>query len=537
MKRYRDVVLLRVSSDEQAGDERLSLATQDARCRAASATTGGEVLRVFQEEQTSWVDELEKRPVLQEAIRYAVAEKADRFWVYRFDRFARNKYIFFTADHLLQRAGVTLLSTIEHHEPGTPTGELLKGVHALLAEAESAKKSEVVRDNLRQKALSGRWVGRRPYGYCKGTCHICVEETGPDCPRHGQPERPERWRTVPDPLSGQTISIPVMVPRPDEALGYALMVRLAREGVETYREIAHVLNAAGYRSTQGGPWRGDTVRLTLTSPAYLGHVVLRSGDGPATRAAYPGLHQPLLDKEVWEEVQERCRRLANGQAGRHRAREPYVLSGLIYCARCGARLSGMRSTRPAGDSRYYICGCRNKLGAEGCDLPLLRATVLEERVAQLLDELVLPPQWRDEILAETRAPRPAGPTAADLEAEEARLVQMYQDGFVAYPDFKARWDGVQERKRRARPPTPQAVLDLGEILERGIGQLFRQAPDVAARRRLLHALFERLVIAGETSTEPVIEEVAWQKAAEPLTRWFSTTSRSSRRTQPTTAAA
>lgn len=258
--------------------------------------------------------------------------------------------------------------------------------------------------------------------------------------------------------------------------------------------------------------------------------------GPATRAAYPGLHQPLLDKETWEEIQERCRQLANGQAGRHRAREPYVLSGLIYCARCGARLSGMRSTRPAGDSRYYICGCRNKLGAEGCDLPLLRAAVLEERVAQLLDELALPPQWRDEILAETRAPRPAGPTAADLEAEEARLVQMYQDGFVAYPDFKARWDGVQERKARATPPVPQAVLDLGALLERGVGQLFRQSPDDVARRRLLRELFVRIAVDGERATEPAIEEVEWKKEAEPLKRWFSITLPYCRRAQPTTAA-
>lgn len=523
MPRYRDVLLLRVSSDEQAADEHLSLATQDARCRASSATSGGAVLRVFQEEQTSWVDELERRPVLQEAIRYAIANKADRFVVYRFDRFARNSYVFFAADHLLKQAGITLLSTMEHHEPGTPTGELLKGVHALLAEAESAKKSEVIRDNLRQKALRGQWVGHRPYGYCKGTCNACVEPTGVTCPRHAQPARPERWRTVPSPLTGGEITIPVMVPRPVETDGYALLVKLCLEGVETYREIARILNGAGYRTVQGNPWSGTSVQLVLTNPAYLGHVVLRESDSPVSRAAHPGLHQPLVDRETWDRVQERCRELANGQAGTHKAMQPYVLSGTLYCARSGHRLVGMRASRPVGDERYYLCAARNNLGVVGCALPMFRASACEEAVALLLDRIVLPENWRAEILAETEKPPRAGPTTADLEAEEGRLVQMYQDGFVNYPDFKTRWDKVQERKSRARPPAPRAVLELGALLERGIGQLYRQSPDVRAKRRLVKALLERIVVDGEKATAPQIKEVVWQKEAEPLTRWFFTT--------------
>lgn len=524
MPTYRDVIHLRVSSDEQAQDEHLSLPTQDARCRAHSAASGGEILRVFREEQSSWVDELERRPVLQEAIAYAIESKADRFIVYRFDRFARNSYVFFTADHILKRGGVALASITEHHDPGTVTGELTKGFHALLAEADSAKKSEIVRDNLRQKAMRGQWVGHRPYGYCRGTCDACVEPTGQTCPRYeaGVP-LPGRRRTVASPLTGGEISIPVMVPRPGEKDGYALMVRLLLEGAETYREIARMLNGAGYRSVLGNPWSGTAVQLVLTNPAYLGHVVLRESDSPVSRAAYPGLHEPLIDRETWERVQTRCRELSNGQAGTHKAQRPYALSGIVVCARCGRRLVGLRSTRPRGDERYYICGARNSQGIAGCNLPLFRASALEEVVSGLLDGLVLPPTWRAEVLADLDRPRLPGPTAADLAAEEGRLVQMYQDGYIPYADFKSRWDRVQERKARATPPVPQAVLDLGALLERGVGQLFRQSPDDVARRRLLRELFVRIAVDGERATEPAIEEVEWKKEAEPLKRWFSIT--------------
>lgn len=507
----RAALYLRVSSPEQAHDDRQSIPTQERVCVAVAEARGDEVVAVYRDDgATAYRDEIEHRPAFRRALAEAGA-RYDRLYVYMLDRFSRASLAAAGAWlQQLETGGAELVSASEWFDE-SPAGEFTRNLLLSQGRYFSRVLATRVKDALATKAAAGKWVGRRPYGYCKGTCGACVEPTGAACPRHGGPE--------------QEIPAPgVIVPRPDEAAGYALLVKLVLAGTPTYRELARLLNAAGYRTARGRPWQGTSVQLVLTSPAYLGQIVLRAGAGPRTRAAYPGLHAPLLDRPTWERVQARCRELAAEPPGTYKAHYPYPLAGVLYCARCGARLVGLHTTRPAGDDRYYICAERARRGAPGCDLPLLRASACLDLVARHLDGLTLPPAWRDEVAAQLATPAP-GPDPAALAAEEKRLVQLYQDGYLAYGDFKTRWDKVQVRRGQVPPPA-EATLGLGALLERGLGTLFRQAgADPRAQRRLVQAVYTRLVVDGARALAPEIVEVLWQKAAEPLTRWFSSTSR------------
>lgn len=220
----RAALYLRVSSPEQAHDDRQSIPTQERVCVAVAEARGDEVVAVYRDDgATAYRDEIEHRPAFRRALAEAGA-RYDRLYVYMLDRFSRASLAAAGAWlQQLETGGAELVSASEWFDE-SPAGEFTRNLLLSQGRYFSRVLATRVKDALATKAAAGKWVGRRPYGYCKGTCHICVEETGPDCPRHGQTERPERWRTVPDPLSGQTISIPVMVPRPDEALGYALVV-------------------------------------------------------------------------------------------------------------------------------------------------------------------------------------------------------------------------------------------------------------------------------------------------------------------------
>jgi len=478
----RAAIYLRVSTEDQASPDRYSIPAQRKACTDLAAARGWPIVGEYADEGASaFEDGLEHRPSFHMLLGDAEAGRFDVVIVYSLDRFSRR--LVGAAEYLriLERAEVELVSATEFMDD-SPAGTFTR--HLLLAQGEYFSRflSRRIRDALALKASRGRWVGRLPYGYRKEGIDLVSDDR--------------------------------------EAAGYRLAVRAALEGAEGYREIARVLNAAGYRTGKGNMWSGMAVQNVLRSPAYLGMVVLRTAEGPASRIALPGLHPALIEREGWERLQERLRAFACGH-GSTRAKDPYPLSGVFRCGRCGSGLVGMYSLQRGGRRpRYYLCGKRNTLGAAGCDLPLLREEACNEAVLSLLDRLYLPANWREEVHARLQQPRPAGPTLEAIAAEEKRLTHLYQEGYVDFPEFKNRWDKLQGRRDQVTPPAPLDVLQAAELLEQRLGGRWRATGDNADRRRLVRALLVSIVVDSADSQHPTVKEVEWKREIAVLLDWF-----------------
>jgi len=207
--------------------------------------------------------------------------------------------------------------------------------------------SERVRTAMRRKAVKGEVLGRPPYGYRVG------------------PRR--RLELV-----------------PEEAVVVRYIYRLYLQETMGIRKIAGQLNEEKVPTRRGGRWSMVTVRDLLRNRAYLGHY---SRFGTTVTGSHPALVSP----EDFRRVQDRLQTRHGGT--RERTVVPFLLSGLVFCGRCGNKLIGVsrrqKWTTKDGEShtagyRYYQCESRTNQSA--CGYNTQRAAELETSVREGLKD-------------------------------------------------------------------------------------------------------------------------------------------------------
>ena len=144
-------------------------------------------------------------------------------------------------------------------------------------------------------------------------------------------------------------------------------------------------------------WSATTVGYILDRQEYLGHTVLGKSicenfKTKQRRAAtadelmiFPDTHEAIIDQDTWD-IARKIRmkkkpRVANGTYS-HR------LSGLVYCADCGARMGFISPDAKHGDKHYdsdsaFQCGNYRSTAAE-CVSHYVKTSVLEAAVLQAI---------------------------------------------------------------------------------------------------------------------------------------------------------
>ena len=238
-------------------------------------------------------------------------------------------------------------------------------------------------------------------------------------------------------------------------------------------------------------------------PRATVHKILRNrlytGDFDWNGKTYPGVHTPLVTKDLWERVQA----VLDGRfANRHRkVKHDFAFSGLVSCGHCGCSLVGEIKK---GRYVYYHCtGYKGK-----CPEPYTREEVLEEQFADLLKGLVLDDEimgWVTEALRQSHgdAKRHHDAAIARLHAEynrlQSRIDAMYVDKLdgrieAAFFDRKAsEWRSEQDRLLQSieeHQAANQTYLEEGvrllELAQRAHRLFQKQEP--REKRRLLNFL-------------------------------------------------
>lgn len=93
-------------------------------------------------------------------------------------------------------------------------------------------------------------------------------------------------------------------------------------------------------------------------------------------AEYPGRHEPLISRELFDRVQEVLKANRNGEKMQHHY---HYLKGSIYCARCLSRYSLTYAQGHGGIYPYFFC--LGRAGGSGCDQPYLPVDGVEEDIA------------------------------------------------------------------------------------------------------------------------------------------------------------
>src|SRR3990172_9535578 len=161
----RAALYIRVSTEEQGKDDKVSLAYQEERCRAYCAARGYEVVQLYADVHSGrkW-----NRPELQRMLDAARNKAFDVVVFMKLDRIARNLRDLVNMEHDLQACGVGIASATENAiDTSTPSGRAMFQISGTFAELEVATITERMKMGIVERVKSGRMyrASTAPYGY------------------------------------------------------------------------------------------------------------------------------------------------------------------------------------------------------------------------------------------------------------------------------------------------------------------------------------------------------------------------------------
>lgn len=169
-------------------------------------------------------------------------------------------------------------------------------------------------------------------------------------------------------------------PIPEEAEVVKTVFELYAKGTNAH-EIARILNGMGIPSPSGKQWTASSIKPMVTNDHYIGMVhwnrrktvkIIEDGELIATRPrnsdflVYPGKHQAIIDKDLWDAVQE-IRGKAPPVKSKARHANPYA--GLLYC-QCGRAMCRQQYIKNGVErcAPRLVCLNQPKCGNASCSV-------------------------------------------------------------------------------------------------------------------------------------------------------------------------
>ena len=393
---------VRVSSDEQV--EGYSLDAQQRAIEAYCDAQGWTLVEEYRDEgKSARTDDLVKRPAFSTMLEDADAGAFDVIVVHKLDRFSRNLRITLEVLDRLDKSNVSFVSISENMDFTSPIGHVILATLGAFAQYYSDNLSNETKKGKAERKRQGCYNGLLPFGASK-------DDEG------------------------------IPVPCPENHAGLILAFEAAAEG-KSDRQVAEILNSAGYRTTGNrgsNPWTKDSVRPVLQNRFYLGE--LPDGNG----GWVPGQHEPLVSEESFGAAmatRERNRRSPSAKV--KRAARTYSLSGISVCGHCGGRMH-IASER-GKNARIY---CYNRRQGSDCPSKTTFLKHYEAQIADFLDTFSLPGDYQRRIMAlyqrqaANRIDR--SKQRQDVERRLKRIKDLYTWGDLDPADYQTQRDELTE---------------------------------------------------------------------------------------------
>lgn len=393
-KRMRVLLYARASSHRQA-EKGLSVSGQLRELRRYCAQHGYIVAKEFWDDGYSGTTD--RRPGFQSMITYAEehAGEIDAVLVWSYSRFSRNRLHAVMYKAHLRKLGVDVIS-ISEPLPEGPEASLLEAVVEAMDAHRSIKLARDVIRGMRETLRQGFYpLSSTPIGYRREEVRI---------------SKMRRFKLVPDEATAPIVR--------------RIFREYTQEG-KGAKEIAQELNEAGILTPRGRPWSRSAILRIISNQIYIGTLVIQFTTenaeylSPEEREIIAENFCPaLVDRETFEFAQ----RLREERARTHPKHlvSDYLLSGLAYCARCGAKLIGVPAK--GGRYHYYACASYWNKGKAVCDGGLINQELLDGVVLERVQDVLLDEENIRELAEETN--RALREERSQLGEERKSLLQQ-----------------------------------------------------------------------------------------------------------------
>lgn len=352
-KNKRVAVYARFSSDNQSNNSiTAQLKILEKYCKDKDYT----IVKEYIDRAKSATND--KRQGFQDMISDSAKDLYDVICVHKFDRFARNAYQSAKYKGILKKRGITVESVCEQFEDN-PAGRMM--------ERNMESWAEYYSDNLSSETMKGHMINAYKFLH-----------------NGGKP-----------PLGFDIDSQGYLTINEYEAEAVKLIFNMISDG-HSYGMVIEELNKAGFKTKTNRQFGKNSLYNILKNEKYMGIYVYNKSaskdfEGRRNTHSYkdnseiiriPDGCPRIISAKVFNKVQEimRTRKLGSGML---KAKENYLLSGLIVCGVCGKKMCG--NTRHSGNksrSKYSSYECPDH--RFGCDNKALNRTHIEDFILSYL---------------------------------------------------------------------------------------------------------------------------------------------------------
>ncbi|MDT8901120.1 recombinase family protein [Anaeroselena agilis] len=363
------------------------------------------------------------RPGIQRLIKDAKAKKFDMVLVWKLDRLSRRqKDVLYLIEDVFLANSIDIASVTENLDTSTAMGRAMVSIMAVFAQLERETIIERVTAAKKEAAEQGRFMGGPiPYGYKQDptTRELSLDEIEAEVIRwifreylHGG----MGYQGLADDLTSRKVPVPA-----DSEI-----------------------------------WGRTTVRQMIANPFFAG--LVKHGE-----KLFKGKHPAIVSEEDWTAAQK-LRAARSNYAPEFRGG---LLTGIIYCGECGARMRIKRVWKnikyKKGKAAYYVCysqdaSCKAMIKNISCRCGYKRVDYIDDYVVHQLrqysqnerlqrkkaEELLRP----EEIMATSKV---ADKVRRELDGINKKLDRWYSV-FESSPNMKieelnARVDTLRDRRQ------------------------------------------------------------------------------------------
>lgn len=332
--------------------------------------------------------------------------------VYRLDRISRNIGDFAMLIQDLGGRGIDFISIREQFDTSSPMGRAMMYIASVFSQLERETIAERIRDNMRELAKTGRWLGGvTPTGY--------ASESVTDVTVDGKIKKACRLKTVPEEMGLVRMIFDGFTETGSlTAVEQALMEKraLTRQGNRFTRfAVRGILSNPVYMIADEAAYRYFSGRAELFTPEsrFDGiHGIMaynRTLQKPGkTHRINPmeewivavGGHEGVIPGETWVKVQG----MLEGNRSKNIRRSgssPALLSGILYCGCCGERMRPKLTDRIRADGEVvynYLCTGKERSRGQVCTIKNADGNGLDAMVLAEIGKLSTDiPTWQNRM--------------------------------------------------------------------------------------------------------------------------------------------